>query len=127
MRITDRKALSIFNKLKCPELRESIETFPEEEREGKSDLEIIADEIDYFKELFEDGTIFSEALEEARECLRNTENGKIMPLKVDFDNNGNMHIKYKYQKSDVDNAKGIVAQYRQICYYADKKVGRRGA
>lgn len=123
MKFTDKKALSILNRLKCSEARESIETFPEDERDGKSDMQIIADEINYFRCMYDEegDTTFSESLEWARKCLRDTENGKVMPMHVGYDTNGKIHFIEKYNPWDADNAKRIVAEYKQLCYY-DKKL-----
>lgn len=126
MKLTDKKAISIYKRLKCAEARESIEEYPDDERDGRSDLEFIADEVSYFRSNYEeDGCAFKDALEWARECLRDTKNGKIMPVNVRVDGNGKWHFLDKYKPSDVDSARWIVAEYKQLNYY-DKKLKEMG-
>ena len=62
----------------CTELTESMETFPENERDGKSDLQILADEVSYRLSLYtEGGTCTGEEYEEAVQLLKEVRGGKI--------------------------------------------------
>lgn len=80
MKITDRKLKALVSRIKCAELKTSILSFPEAERDGKTDKQIIIDEVDYFKELFEEeGNMFNDDLERSRALLRETKNGKEFP------------------------------------------------
>lgn len=114
MKFTDEKAKKIFNRIKCDEVSESIETFQEEERDGRTDLEIINEEVDYFLEMFEeDGTVFSEELENAKAVMKETENGKYIPLRL-YD------LKPKYAKWEVEACKRTISEYRQL-----KRISKR--
>lgn len=80
MKITDPKAKRIFNSLKCYECKESIESYPEDERDGRSDIELIREDIEYFLYMFEEVEgVYSADLEEAREIKRRTKNYKVTP------------------------------------------------
>lgn len=114
MKFTDEKAKKIFKRIMCDEVSESIETFPEEEREGRTDLQIINEEVDYFLYMFEEeGTVFSEDLENAKAVMKETQNGKIIPLRLyDF--------KPKYARWEVEACKRTIAEYRQL-----KRISKR--
>ena len=70
MLFTDKQARKIFNSIKCYECKESIESYPEDERDGMTDIDIIRQEVEYFIYLFEevDGALSGD-LEESREIL----------------------------------------------------------
>lgn len=108
MKITDKKALKIVNSIKCYECKESIESYPEDERDGKTDLEIIKDEIDYFVYMFEEveGS-FKGDLDEAKEIRRRTKNYKVTPYYVST-------LKTVYTEWDIQRSKNTIAEYRQL-------------
>ena len=59
------------------QLEEMLDTYPENERDGRSDLQMVADEAGYLYSLFaEEGTGHWDALEDARQIMKKTENGK---------------------------------------------------
>jgi hypothetical protein len=108
MKFTDKEALKIFKSIKCYELKESIESYPEDERDGKTDLIIIRDEIDYYAYMFEEGDgVFKGSLEESREILRKTNNGKKCRILLPS-------LKPEYQPYEIERAKRTVSEYRQI-------------
>lgn len=108
MNITDKEALKIFKSIKCYELKESIESYPEEERDGKTDIAIIRDEIDYFVYMFEevDG-VFKGSLDESREILRETNNGRSIRISLPS-------FKPVYQPYEIERAKRTISEYRQL-------------
>lgn len=107
MNITDRKMKELVRRIKCAGLKASILTFPEAERDGKTDKQIITDEVDYFKELFEEeGNMFNDDLERSRALLRETKNGKEFPT-IDTKEISMYMIA-------VESAKRTVSEYRQI-------------
>lgn len=110
MKITDSKALQIIKRASSSLLEEFIEEYPENERDGRSDLEFIADEISYHVSCYnEDGHVWKDDLKEAREKLKRTQNGKIQLLDVKT-----LQPKYGYWPSDIENAKNIVAEYNRL-------------
>lgn len=110
MKITDKKALRILKRAASYELDEQIENYPDKERDGRTDLEFIADEISYQVSCYnEDGHVWKDDLEEAREKLRETKNGKIQIL-----DSRTLKPKYGYWPSDIENAKSIVNEYKRL-------------
>lgn len=79
MKITDKEAKKQLKMIGFMELSESIETYPEEERNGRTDLEIILQEAEYFLDMYDEDTVYYEDLEQAKEFLRESKNGKIIP------------------------------------------------
>lgn len=110
MNITDKKALKILKRASSSLLDEFVEEYPEKERDGRSDLEFIADEISYHISCYnEDGHVWKDDLEEAREKLRETKNGKFIPLDAKT-----MKPKHGYWPSDIDIAKSTVNEYKRL-------------
>ncbi len=113
MTLTNKQAINIYNRLKCYDLVESIDEYPEDERDGRSDMQILADEISYFKSCFEeDGHCLNYDLIEARKKLRITENGKRIPFDINT-----LKAKKGYFPYDIEWAKRTVAEYKQLGYY----------
>lgn len=108
MKFTDKRALKIVRSIKCYEVKESIESYPEEERDGKTDLDIILSELEYFAYMFEevDGA-FKGDLDESREILRRTSNGKSLLINAST-------FKPVWSRARIDSAKNTVSEYRQI-------------
>lgn len=108
MKFTDKRALKIIKSIKCYEARESIESYPEEERDGKTELEIVLDELEYFVYMFEevDGSLKGD-LDESREILRRTSNGKTIPISLTT-------LKPIYSEWRIKSAKNTVSEYRQL-------------
>ncbi len=113
MKLTDQRAINIYKRLKCAELVESIDDYPEDERDGRDDLQILIDEISYFRSNFEeDGHVLKEDLDLSKELLRETKNGKSIPLDPKT-----LKPKYGYYPYNIDSAKGTIAEYKQLQYY----------
>lgn len=114
MNITDKQVQKWIDKLSDYTLEESIRTLPEEEREGRSDIQIFADELSYeLSKYHEDGWEQKEDLEEARRILRETENGKANP--IDFET-----FRLKYTKLEILQAKEEVRRERSLAYRLKK-------
>lgn len=108
MKITDKKALQELKRANSFELWESIESYPEDEREGRTDLQMVFNECCYILERFDDeGSILFEDMEWAKEVLKNTKNGKVIPLYP-----GTMQAMYR--AGEVEAAKGVVNQFRRL-------------
>lgn len=113
MTLTDQKAINIYKRLKMSELVESIDAYPENERDGRSDLQFLADEISYFKSCYEeDGHSFKESLDLAKELLRETKNGRVI-----FLDPRTLKPKYGYYPSDIESANNTISEYKQLQYY----------
>lgn len=110
MKITDTKALQIIKRCGSSILEEFIDEYPDNERDGRTDLDFIADEISYHVSCYnEDGHTWKDDLDECRELLRETNNGKTIPIDpVTF------KPRRGYWPSDIEIAKNTVAEYKRL-------------
>lgn len=107
MKITDKAVLRELKKVRSMELEENLETFPEEERDGKSDMEIFCDEVYYLIDMYiEPGTRQYNDLKWAREIMKKTRRGTIIPVDGNFIP--------KYSKCDVDLASEITNEVKRL-------------
>lgn len=109
MKITDNEVLRQLKIVRCIDLENSIRDLPEDEVNGRTDLQILMDELEYLLSLYEEcGTCHREDLEQAREFLKETKNGKEIPFKYLM----------KYSKTGIDNrikdAKGCINEYNRL-------------
>lgn len=79
MKITDKVVIRELNTVRSLDLEESISNYPESERDGRSDMQFLADEVSYQISLYKEETATAEEYEEAQRFLRETSNGKKMP------------------------------------------------
>lgn len=111
MIITDKEVLQILKKLNVYEVEESLMSYPEDERDGRSDVEMLLNEAEYFLELYsDDGSAHYDDLKDARRLLRETEQGKRIPIDI---YNG-FKPKQGYYPSDIERAKRIVDEYNRL-------------
>lgn len=121
MTLTDQKAIKIYNRLKLSDLLESIDEYPEDERDGRNDLQVLADEISYFRYMFEtDGYSLNTELVNSKKLLRETRNGIAIPL-----NPKTLKIKRGYYPFDIEHARNVIFEYKQIKYY-EKRLNSLG-
>lgn len=108
MNITDKAAIRILKKLNSCDVWEKIYTYPEEERDGRSDMQMVADEAGYILSMYEEsGTTFYDDLKESRYILNRTQYGKQIPLWVST-------LKPVYAPSDIQAAKDVVNEYNRL-------------
>ena len=108
MKMTDKTAIRYLKRADCAELTESIRNFPEEERDGQSDIDILRQELDYIVELYEeDGTLLSNDLQESRRIMKETNNGRTMPISMQT-------LKPRYSPWRVQTAKKTINEYRRL-------------
>lgn len=112
MKITDKVVIRELNIVRSLDLEESISNYPERERNGRSDMQFLADEVSYRISLYKEETATAEEYEEAQRFLRETSNGKKMPYYATFP------PKPKYSELGLQNktrlAKDIVNEYRRL-------------
>lgn len=114
MNITDKEVLRQLKIVRCYELEESVRDYPEDERDGRSDMQFLADEVSYRLSLYtEGGTCTGDDYEEAKRILRETENGKVTPL-------NRYTLKPKYSPHQIQNAKDSVNEYRRLRSLMDR-------
>ena len=107
MKITDKAVLSELKKVRSVELENNLDSFPEEERDGKSDLEIFCDEVYYLIDMYiEPGTRQYNDLKWAREIMKKTKRGTVIPVDLNFNS--------KYSQCDVDLASEITNEVKRL-------------
>ena len=80
MKLTDAEAIKALKKVRCYDLEERLSDYPEEERDGRTDWDMIANEAGWLLDSFHDDSCANyEALEEAKELVRETKNGTVFP------------------------------------------------
>ena len=110
MKITSEEVKKIIRKVRSYELEEDIENYPEDEREGRSDIQFLADEVSYIVSLYhEDGTCHSDDLADAKALLAETCYGKRIP--IDIRTGRPLH---GYWPHDIESAKSVVNEYRRL-------------
>ena len=117
MKLTDHEAIKALKKVRIWDLEQMIEDYPEDERDGRSDWDMIGNEASWLLDaLNEDENANHEALLEAREILRETHNGKTMPILVPS-------FKPKYKEYQVRDAKEFVNMYNRLVRFVNKLKG----
>lgn len=107
LKITDKAVLSELKKVRSKELDNNLDSFPEEERDGKSDMDIFCDEVYYLIDMYiEPGTQQYNNLKWAREIMKKTKRGTVIPVDINFNP--------KYSKCDVDLASEITNEVKRL-------------
>ena len=108
MKITDTEVLKELNRVKSFDLDEDLETYPEDERDGRTDLQMLADEVSYILSCYqEDGHVLCESLEESKEILRRTKNGKVILCWKGT-------LTPVYRESQIQTSKDIINEHRRL-------------
>lgn len=82
--------------------------YPENERDERSDMQFLTDELSWLIDNYEDdGCIIHDDLEEAREILRKTRYGKVIPL-------WHSTLKPVYSPSRIQSCKDTVNEYNRL-------------
>ena len=107
MTFTDKEAIKTLEKVNSWELKERVGCYPEEERDGRSDLEILKNELDWLLYCMEEpGCALSEELEAAREIARRTRKGCI-PLNPST-------LRPLYKAHEIEWARRHVNEYNRL-------------
>ena len=108
MIITDKEVLRQLKFVRCGELEALMDSYPESERDGRSDMQVLADEAGYLFDMYnEEGTGHYRDLREARWVLRETINGTVIPFVLP-------DLKPKYSNQDIAGFKGVVNGYQRL-------------
>ena len=108
MKITDEYVIKELKRVRSFDLEESIETYPEDERDDRSDLQVLADETSWLLSNYEeDGHVLCDSLEESKEILRETKNGKVISL-------WSSTLKPKWRESDIQMSRDIINEHRRL-------------
>ena len=108
MNITDKEVLKEIKRVKSWDLQEDVFEYPENEREGRSDMQFLADECSYILSCYsEGGHVFCDTLEDAKELLKITKNGKVIPL-------WQHSLKPMYQPRQIEMARDVINEHRRL-------------
>ena len=108
MTITDKIALDLLRRADSAELSEKVASYPDDEIDGKTDLDIVIDEVEYLIWMYEeDDTIQYQNLSYSKDVLRDTDNGRVMPLDVET-------LSPRYSHNEIVDAKETVAEYNRL-------------
>ena len=120
MKLTDKEVLRQIKMARCGELEENIREISEDEIEGRSDMQVLKDELAYLLDLYEDeGTGHSEDLTQARKFIRETKNGKQFKLDI---NDPVRSI--KRSESRFEQAKNLINEYNRLKSLEKRLAGR---
>lgn len=109
MKLNDSKAILMLKRARLYEVDESISSYPEDERDGRSDFQMLADEAGYIYSLYSEDTAHREDLTAAREKLNRTKYGKCIPV-----NPKTFKPLYGYTPYDISNAKDTVNEFARL-------------
>lgn len=115
MKLTDGKAIAMLQRARLYDVEESIDTYPENERDGRDDWQMLADEAGYIYSLYFEDTCHAEALEDARRVLAETKYGKVIPLDP-----RTFKPKRGYMPSDIQVAKDIVNEFNRLKRFCER-------
>ena len=116
MKLTDEKAIKMLKKARLYELEEMIDNYPENERDGRNDWQMLADEAGYYYSCYlEDGHCFKDDLADAREKLRETKNGKVIPI-----DKKTFRPLHGYWPSDLQIARDAVNEFNRLKRFVER-------
>lgn len=108
MKITDKDVLKELKRVNSFDLDEDMKSYPEDERDGRSDMQMLADEVSYILSCYyEGGHVHCESLEESKRIIRETKNGKQIPLWTST-------LKPVYKPSDIQIARDCINEHRRL-------------
>lgn len=114
MKLTDIEAIKALKKVRVLQLEEMINDYPEDEVDGRSDWDMIANEAGWLLEMFQEGeTAHSDSLQEAREILSRTKYGKCIPVDP-------RTFKPKIRLYEIQSAKDTVNEYNRLVRFVAK-------
>ena len=119
MKLTEKKAITMLERARLWEVEEAIDMYPENERDGRDDFQMLADEAGYILSLYDEDTCHADDLKQSKEILRATNYGKsIDPVWVST-------LKPVYKKSDIECAKDSVNEYNRLKRFVERleKIG----
>lgn len=110
MVLTDKTAIQMLKKARLLDVEENLDTYPENERDGRDDFQMLADEAGYiYSCFFEDGHCYKDDLEDAKRILSETKYGKVIPL-----NPVTLKPKRGYYPSEIQGCKDLVNMVNRL-------------
>ena len=117
MKLTDQEAIKALKKVRVYDLEQMISDYPEDERDGRSDWDMIANEAGWLLDaLNEDENANHEALLEARQVIRETRNGTVFPGSL-------TSVQLKTWEYRVQDARDFINMYNRLVRFVKKLKG----
>ena len=117
MKLTDKGAIDALRKVRIYDLERMIDDYPEDERDGRTDWDMIANEAGWLLDGFrEDGHANREALEEAKDLIRETKNGTVFPGLL-------TSIQLKSCEIKVKDARDLINMVKRLERFVEKLKG----
>lgn len=117
MKLTDKQAIKALKAVHIYDLEQAIEDYPEGERDGRSDWDMIANEAGWLLDAMnEDENANHEALLEAREVIRLTKNGTVFPGLL-------TSAQLKTWEYRVQDARDYISMYNRLTRFVKKLKG----
>lgn len=117
MKLTDQEAIKALKKVRVYDLEQMISDYPEDERDGRSDWDMIANEAGWLLDaLNEDENANHEALLEARQVIRETRNGTVFPGLL-------TSVQLKTWEYRVQDARDFINMYNRLVRFVKKLKG----
>ena len=117
MKLTDKQAIKALKAVHIYDLEQAIEDYPEGERDGRSDWDMIANEAGWMLDAMnEDENANHEALLEAREVIRLTKNGTVFPGLL-------TSAQLKTWEYRVQDARDYISMYNRLTRFVKKLKG----
>lgn len=113
MKLTNKKAIAMLNKLRFEEVEEMIESYTKDESEEIDDLQILADESGYLLSMFDEDTVYYDDLKEARRIMSETKNGKCNKILMPG-------FRLKYSEWDIRRSRNTINQYNRLKRFVAK-------
>lgn len=117
MILTDKTVTDLIKKADSAELEYRIHIMTDEDREGRTDIEILTDEIDWLLYLYSEDSDsdYYYDLKEARSLIRKTDDGKRIPISIET-----FRPLKGYTQPEIEYARLIIAEYKRIKTVANK-------
>ena len=120
MELKNKELVKMIEKARLYELEErimSIEDDSDMKQEGMTETEYILREAEWLVEDFEDdGCLIHDDLVDARRLLRETRNGKCIPIDI----SRGFRPKRGYEKYNIDRAKNLVNEYNRTKRFVER-------
>ena len=117
MKLTDKEAIKALRKVRCCDLEEMLYDYPEDERDGRTDWDMIANEAGWLLDSFNEYEHANhEALQEARQVLRETKNGTVFHGLL-------TSVELKRKQNEVYSARELVNMVNRLSRFVQKLKG----
>ena len=118
MKLTDTAAIKALKKVRIYELEEMIDNYPENERNGRTDWDMVANEAGWLLDSYNSqDTVRHDDIEEAREILSKTRYGTVPAFSY--------YSGKPYKDYEIQSAKDRVNEYNRLTRFVArlKKMG----